>query len=108
MGTNKGQVQVWDVSSNKKLSVLEGHSARVGALAWSGDTVSSGSRDRHILQRDVRISTSGAPVRHLLGHRQEVSSLSLCVILYYIINVAYAHFSVGIIDIVSFFTRSVD
>ncbi|KAF2360131.1 WD40 repeat [Trinorchestia longiramus] len=75
VGTHKGLVQVWDVSSNKRLSVLDGHSARVGALAWSGDTVSSGSRDRHILQRDVRLSGPGAPVRKLLGHRQEVCGL---------------------------------
>lgn len=76
VGTHKGLVQVWDVSSNKRLSVLDGHSVRVGALAWCGDTVSSGSRDRHILQRDVRMS--GAPVRRLLGHKQEVCRLNLC------------------------------
>ena len=28
--------------------------SRVGALAWNGDMLSSGSRDRFILQRDVR------------------------------------------------------
>ena len=44
VGTHKGLVQVWDVSSNKRLQVLDGHGARVGALAWNGDTVSSGSR----------------------------------------------------------------
>ena len=70
VGTHKGLVQVWDVGSTKRVSVLEGHSARVGALAWCGDTVSSGSRDRHILQRDVRVN--GTPVRRLIGHRQEV------------------------------------
>lgn len=31
-----------------------GHTARVGALAWNGDVLSSGSRDRMILQRDTR------------------------------------------------------
>ena len=45
---------MWDVTANKKVNTLEGHSARVGALAWNGDSLSSGSRDRLILQRDVR------------------------------------------------------
>ena len=45
-----GCVQVWDVTANKKVNTLEGHSARVGALAWNGDLLSSGSRDRLILQ----------------------------------------------------------
>ena len=41
---------MWDVTANKKVNTLEGHSARVGALAWNGDLLSSGSRDRLILQ----------------------------------------------------------
>lgn len=42
-----------------------------GALAWNGDMLSSGSRDRLILQRDAR-NMSGVE-RRLIGHRQEVS-----------------------------------
>ena len=38
--------QVWDVAANKRVNTLVGHSARVGALAWNGDMLSSGSRDR--------------------------------------------------------------
>lgn len=54
VGTHHGYVLVWDVAANKQVAKLTGHSARVGALAWSGDVLSSGSRDRLILQRDVR------------------------------------------------------
>ena len=54
VGTHRGYVQVWDVAASKRVNCLEGHSARVGALAWNGDMLSSGSRDRMILQRDVR------------------------------------------------------
>jgi cell division cycle 20-like protein 1 (cofactor of APC complex) len=50
---------------------MHGHSARVGALAWNGDILSSGSRDRLILQRDVR-TPSLVTERRLVGHRQEV------------------------------------
>uniref|UniRef100_A0AAQ4R7K0 Fizzy/cell division cycle 20 related 1b n=1 Tax=Gasterosteus aculeatus aculeatus TaxID=481459 RepID=A0AAQ4R7K0_GASAC len=44
-----------------------------GALAWNGEQLSSGSRDRVILQRDVRTSPSAE--RRLQGHRQEVCGL---------------------------------
>lgn len=74
VGTHKGYVQIWDVSVNKKITTLEGHGARVGALAWNGDILSSGSRDRLILQRDVR-TPSVTPERRLAGHKQEVCGL---------------------------------
>ncbi|XP_037078029.1 fizzy-related protein homolog [Pollicipes pollicipes] len=74
VGTNKGYVQVWDVSQAKRLNQLAGHTARVGALAWNGDTLCSGSRDRVILQRDVRLP-SAVPERKMTGHRQEVCGL---------------------------------
>lgn len=74
VGTHKGYVQVWDVAAAKRVNVLEGHTARVGALAWNGDSLSSGSRDRHILQRDIR-TPAIQPERNLVGHRQEVCGL---------------------------------
>ena len=43
----------------------------IGALAWNGDMLSSGSRDRLILQRDAR--SSNRDERRLIGHRQEVN-----------------------------------
>uniref|UniRef100_A0AAQ4PVE4 Fizzy-related protein homolog n=1 Tax=Gasterosteus aculeatus aculeatus TaxID=481459 RepID=A0AAQ4PVE4_GASAC len=73
VGTHKGYVQIWDAAGGRKLTSLEGHSARVGALAWNGEQLSSGSRDRVILQRDVRTSPSAE--RRLQGHRQEVCGL---------------------------------
>ena len=72
VGTHKGDVQIWDVAASKRVSLLEGHSARVGALAWNADMLSSGSRDRLILQQDIR-TPSVIPERRLTGHRQEVS-----------------------------------
>uniref|UniRef100_A0A8C1ADS3 Fizzy/cell division cycle 20 related 1b n=1 Tax=Cyprinus carpio carpio TaxID=630221 RepID=A0A8C1ADS3_CYPCA len=73
VGTHKGFVQIWDAAGGRKLTSLEGHSARVGALAWNGEQLSSGSRDRVILQRDVR--TPPPVERRLQGHRQEVCGL---------------------------------
>ncbi|KAI2668050.1 hypothetical protein H4Q32_004687 [Labeo rohita] len=74
VGTHKGLVQIWDAAAGKKLSVLEGHTARVGALAWNVDQLSSGSRDRLILQRDIRAPPLQSE-RRLQGHRQEVCGL---------------------------------
>ncbi|CAL1544260.1 unnamed protein product [Lymnaea stagnalis] len=74
VGTNKGYVQIWDVAVSKKVHTLMGHGARVGALAWNGDMLSSGSRDRLILQRDIRTPNT-TPERKLIGHKQEVCGL---------------------------------
>uniref|UniRef100_A0A8C1MBH4 Fizzy-related protein homolog n=5 Tax=Cyprininae TaxID=2743694 RepID=A0A8C1MBH4_CYPCA len=74
VGTHKGFVQIWDATAGKKLFALEGHTARVGALAWNADQLSSGSRDRMILQRDIRTPPLQSE-RRLQGHRQEVCGL---------------------------------
>ncbi|KAK9504171.1 hypothetical protein O3M35_010560 [Rhynocoris fuscipes] len=74
VGTNNGYIEIWDVATTKQISKLTGHTARVGSLAWSGDMLSSGSRDRLILQRDIR-TPAVAPERRLPGHRQEVCGL---------------------------------
>jgi cell division cycle 20-like protein 1 (cofactor of APC complex) len=53
---------------------MSGHTARVGSLAWSSSGIlSSGSRDRTILHRDVR--SPSHHFRTLTGHRQEVCGL---------------------------------
>lgn len=74
VGCDKGQVQIWDVTTNKQVTELSGHVNRVGALAWNGDMISSGSRDKIILQRDVR-TPCVTPTRTLESHRQEVCGL---------------------------------
>lgn len=74
VGTHLGYIQVWDVAVNKQVAKLQGHNARVGALAWNGEVLSSGSRDRLILQRDVRTPCIVGE-RRLGAHRQEVCGL---------------------------------
>lgn len=73
IGTATGLVQLWDTVSCSKIRSLLGHSARVGCLAWNSNVLSSGSRDKSILNRDLR-----APVPYiasLSGHSQEVCGL---------------------------------
>ncbi|OXA43894.1 fizzy-related protein homolog [Folsomia candida] len=74
VGTQAGLVQVWDAAAGKQVTTIHGHTARVGAIAWNGDLLSSGSRDRFINQKDIRAPPT-IQERQLVGHRQEVCGL---------------------------------
>lgn len=56
-----------------RLRVMDGHTARVGSLAWNSFIISSGSRDGSIIHHDVR--QRDHKVTTLLGHTQEVCGL---------------------------------
>ena len=73
VGTNKGEVQLWDAIKCKKVRSMSGHTARVGTLAWTGPILASGSRDRLIYLRDVRVQSPFTD--KLSNHRQEVCGL---------------------------------
>lgn len=73
VGTNKGEVQLWDTIKCKQVRTMDGHSARVGTLAWTGATLASGSRDRLVFLRDVRVQASYTD--RLAAHKQEVCGL---------------------------------
>lgn len=68
-------MQIWDASRCKRVRTMDGHRLRVGALAWSSSLVSSGSRDKSILQRDIRAQDDF--VTKLSGHKSEVR-LPIC------------------------------
>ncbi|KAK4374424.1 hypothetical protein RND71_005101 [Anisodus tanguticus] len=73
IGTSNGNVQLWDASHSKRIRTMEGHRLRVGALAWSSSQLSSGSRDKSILQRDIRAQEDY--ISKLSGHKSEVCGL---------------------------------
>lgn len=73
IGTQKGFVQIWDATCQRRLRTMTGHSQRVGALAWNEHILSSGSRDRNILHRDVRSPSQWE--KKLAAHKQEVCGL---------------------------------
>lgn len=73
IGTRKGLVQIWDAERTKRIRTMTGHDMRTGALAWNEHILSSGSRDRSILHRDVRIPDHY--IKRVTGHRQEVCGL---------------------------------
>ncbi|KAF2863376.1 WD40 repeat-like protein [Piedraia hortae CBS 480.64] len=73
VGTARGLLILYDTVTERRLRTMTGHSARVSSLAWNAHVLSTGSRDRSILHRDVRIAPQF--VRRLAGHRQEVCGL---------------------------------
>ncbi|KAM1024804.1 hypothetical protein ACFX13_038655 [Malus domestica] len=73
VGTSNGKVQIWDASHCRRVRTMEGHRLRIGALAWSSSMLSSGSRDKTILQRDIRAQEDF--VSKLSGHKSEVCGL---------------------------------
>ena len=74
IGTNSNVVQLWDVEAGKQVRSMDGHSSRVGALAWNNHILTSGSRDTSIINHDVRVQN------HIVGkmktHEQEVCGLA--------------------------------
>lgn len=73
LGTSKGMVEIWDATKMKCIRTMSGHSLRVSSLAWNEHILSSGSRDRSILNRDVRIEQHY--VNKFETHKQEVCGL---------------------------------
>uniref|UniRef100_A0A0D9VAV6 CDC20/Fizzy WD40 domain-containing protein n=1 Tax=Leersia perrieri TaxID=77586 RepID=A0A0D9VAV6_9ORYZ len=73
IGTSLGDVQIWDSSRCKRIRNMGGHQTRTGVLAWSSRILSSGSRDKNILQHDIRDPSDY--ISKFSGHRSEVCGL---------------------------------
>jgi cell division cycle 20-like protein 1 (cofactor of APC complex) len=73
IGTNSGVVQVWDVNKCELIRTMKGHEGRVGAVACSSNTISSGSKDKTILHRDLRQKDDYYAT--LQYHKQEICGL---------------------------------
>jgi cell division cycle 20-like protein 1 (cofactor of APC complex) len=73
IGTNSGLVEIWDATTCKCTRTMTGHSMRASSLAWNRHILSSGSRDRTILHRDVREPAHF--MEKLEHHKQEVCGL---------------------------------
>ena len=74
IGNSEGTTQLWDVQAGKKLRSMDGHSQRVGALAWNDHILSSGGKDSIIVNHDVRMARHQTAI--LSGHAQEVCGLT--------------------------------
>ncbi|XP_029659332.1 cell division cycle protein 20 homolog isoform X1 [Formica exsecta] len=73
VGTTEGNTELWDCSQMRRIRVMNGHTSRVGSLAWNNHILTSGSRLGKIVHHDVRQRD------HLLStinaHAQEVCGL---------------------------------
>lgn len=65
--------QIYDVAAGKRTRTMGGHRQRVSTQAWASALLVSGSRDRTVLQRDVRAPEEY--VARLVGHKSEVCGL---------------------------------
>ncbi len=72
VGTNRGHVHIYDVTTQKRLQSMCKHTSRVGTLAWNDWTLCSGSRDRSIIEHEIRQQST---VHAFHGHTQEVCGL---------------------------------
>ena len=66
-------MQIWDTEKVKKVRSFDNHGARVGTMAWSSTTLTTGSRDKSIINQDYRAYNSS--YSKLTSHRQEVCGL---------------------------------
>lgn len=73
VGQTDGLVEIYDVIKRKCIRTLSGHMDRVACLTWNNHILSSGSRDRSILHRDVRAPDSF--FERIETHSQEVCGL---------------------------------
>jgi cell division cycle protein 20 (cofactor of APC complex) len=73
VGTQQGEVQLWDVCTSKRVRRVLGHSARVGVSSWNPSQptlLSTGSRDGVLLTHDSRSARTVVATHD--AHSQEV------------------------------------
>jgi cell division cycle 20-like protein 1 (cofactor of APC complex) len=68
LGTNNGELHLWDLNKMKRVRNMNGHTDRIASISWNNDTISTGSRDKTILQRDPR--AKGSFFTKLTHHKQ--------------------------------------
>jgi len=73
VGTDHGETQIWDINHGKQIRSLREHTRRISSIAWNGSTLSTGSKDKMVLNRDLRMRNS--TTHRYAGHKQEVCGL---------------------------------
>ncbi|CAG4935951.1 unnamed protein product [Parnassius apollo] len=73
VGTSTATVELWDCEKIKRLRLMDGHTGRVGSLAWNMYIVSSGARDGNIVHHDVRQREHALAT--INAHSQEICGL---------------------------------
>ncbi|KAJ1463263.1 WD40-repeat-containing domain protein [Pelagophyceae sp. CCMP2097] len=75
VGSRSGRISLYDATRrDSPLATAVGHEGRVGCVAWNGNVLATGSRDRTICLRDARVDLSRA-TDTLRAHKLEVCGL---------------------------------
>ncbi|KAK2988944.1 hypothetical protein RJ640_026212 [Escallonia rubra] len=72
-GYKCSRLELWDVETCKLVRNLQGHNGRIGITAWNGHMLTSGSRDKAIINHDVRARYS--LTSRIQAHASEVCGL---------------------------------
>ncbi|XP_049395012.1 cell division cycle 20.2, cofactor of APC complex-like [Solanum stenotomum] len=70
VGCDSSKLQLWDAETSRLVRDLQGHQSRVGCVSWNGHILTSGSKDRAIINHDVRARSNLVSV--MRAHRGEV------------------------------------
>jgi len=73
VGSSSGKVFIYDVHRSKEIRQMAGHTARCGSMSWNDTLLSTGSRDRLVIHRDLRMEDDY--ISKLTGHKQEVCGM---------------------------------
>ena len=71
VGESSGIVKIFDMNKKKVIDFWQDHTSRVGTLSWNGNILTSGGRDKMILNHDIRRPDRSA-VTKFIGHKQEI------------------------------------
>ncbi len=76
IGTDAGEIHLWDLVSNQMRHVIKAHSGRTASLAVlpGGATLVSGGRDQNLKLWDT---ATGEPITTLAGHVRQVYSVAV-------------------------------
>ena len=76
-GISNGKLEIWDFHKMKVIrSDLEAHKGRVSCLSWNNNNIlATGSKDRSIILRDMRIQGNESSIGRFRGHKQEICGL---------------------------------
>ncbi|BBG98174.1 Transducin family protein / WD-40 repeat family protein [Prunus dulcis] len=78
VGFRRSKLQLWDAETSKLVRSLENHKDRIASITWNGHTLTSGSRDKSIINHDEASLTvrAGSNVTcRLRTHTEEVCGL---------------------------------
>ena len=76
VGNSYGQLELYDINTRQLICSFKGHSDRIGSISWTGNIISTGSKDSSIITRDIRCRNNDENIIYkFFGHSMEVCGL---------------------------------